>query len=95
MLEAPFDPVKLAVPFFILAILLEVGLGRLRLAKAEYEAWDTLASLGMGLLRGVPALLTAGLVFAATVWAWEHRIFTVPFTAWWGWVAIFFLEDLT
>ena len=95
MLEAPFDPIKLAVPVFILAILLEIGLGRLRLAKAEYEARDTLASLAMGLLRGVPALLTAGLVFAATVWAWEHRVFTVPFTAWWGWVAIFFLEDLT
>ena len=35
MLEAPFDPIKLAVPFFILAILLEIGLGRLRLAKAD------------------------------------------------------------
>ncbi len=41
MLEAPFDPVKLAIPFFILAILLEIGLSRLRLAKAEYEARDT------------------------------------------------------
>ncbi|MFM8755137.1 MAG: hypothetical protein ACKODL_10720, partial [Phenylobacterium sp.] len=34
--------------------------------------------------QGAAVLLTAGLVFAATVWAWEHRIFTVPFDAWWG-----------
>ena len=94
MLEAPFDPVKLAIPFFILAIVLEIALGRLHVAKAEYEARDTLASLGMGLLRGIPLLLTAGIAFGAMVWVWEHRIFTIPFTAWWGWVAIFFLEDL-
>lgn len=95
MLHAPFDPVALAVPFFVLAILLEILLAKARLAEATYEGWDTFSSLGMGLGRGLFALITAGAVFAATVWVWNHRAFTVPFDAWWGWVAIFFLEDLT
>ncbi|HEX5379087.1 MAG TPA: sterol desaturase family protein [Phenylobacterium sp.] len=95
MLQAPFDPVALAVPFFVLAVILEIALGRLGAAKANYEARDTMASLGMGLGRSVAALLTAGVTFAATVWIYQHRIFDVPFDAWWSWVAIFFLEDLT
>ncbi|HPA39626.1 MAG TPA: sterol desaturase family protein [Phenylobacterium sp.] len=95
MLHAPFDPVALAVPFFVLAILLEILLAKARLAEATYEGWDTFSSLGMGLGRGLFGLITAGAVFAATVWVWNHRAFTVPFDAWWGWVAIFFLEDLT
>ena len=95
MLHAPFDPVALAVPFFVFAILLEILLAKARLAEATYEGWDTFSSLGMGLGRGLFGLITAGAVFAATVWVWNHRAFTVPFDAWWGWVAIFFLEDLT
>jgi len=95
MINPPFDVVALAVPFFILAVILEIVLARLGRARANYEARDTFASLGMGLGRNIAGLLTAGLVFAATIWVWKHRAFTVPFGAWWGWVAIFFLEDLT
>ena len=95
MLNPPFDPVLLAIPFFIIAIVLEILLAKARRVEANYEGWDTFASLGMGLGRNIFALLTAGAVFAATVWVWNHRVFTVPFDAWWGWVAIFFLEDLT
>lgn len=95
MLTPPFDPVALAVPFFVLAILLEILLAKARMAHAYYEAKDTFASLGMGFGRNIFGILTAGVTFAATIWVWNHRLFTVPFDAWWGWVAIFFLEDLT
>ncbi|MCI3134940.1 sterol desaturase family protein [Phenylobacterium aquaticum] len=95
MLTPPFDPVALAVPFFVLAILLEILLAKARVAHAYYETKDTFASLGMGFGRNIFGILTAGVTFAATIWVWNHRIFTVPFDAWWGWVAIFFLEDLT
>ena len=94
-LKAPFDPVTLAVPFFVLTIILEIALTRFKAVKSHYETKDTLASLGMGLGSNVAGLLTGGAAVAATVWAWQHRVFDIPMTAIWAWVAIFFLEDLT
>ncbi len=88
------DLITLATPFFILAVILEIVLARFARTTTHYEAKDTLTSLGMGLGSQVFGLLTAGLVIAATLWVWQHRIFTIPMTAWWAWVAIFFLEDL-
>jgi sterol desaturase/sphingolipid hydroxylase (fatty acid hydroxylase superfamily) len=95
LLHAPFDPVTLATPFFILAVVLEIAIGRLGWAKARYESRDAAVSLSMGLGSTLAGLITASLVFAATVWAWQHRIFTIPMTAWWAWVLIFLLEDFT
>jgi sterol desaturase/sphingolipid hydroxylase (fatty acid hydroxylase superfamily) len=95
MLKAPFDPVVLATPFFILAVILEIVLGRLGKAKVHYEGKDTAASLGMGLGSTVAGVLFGGLVFATTVWVWEHRLFTIPMTAVWAWVLVFLLEDMT
>ena len=46
---ANFDPVKLATPFFILTVILEILLGRFGKAKVNYEVKDTAISLGMGL----------------------------------------------
>lgn len=94
-MTAAFDPVALATPFFILSIILEIVLARMGKAEARYEPKDTAVSLGMGLLSGVAGLLTAGLVFACTLWVYQHRLFTIPMTAIWAWVAIFLLEDLT
>jgi sterol desaturase/sphingolipid hydroxylase (fatty acid hydroxylase superfamily) len=89
------DPVSLAVPFFILAIVLEIGLARMGLAKANYEPKDTFTSLSMGLGSSVAGALTAGLIFATSLWVYEHRLFDIPMTAIWAWVAIFLLEDVT
>ncbi len=94
-MKAAFDPVALATPFFILSIILEIVLARLGRADARYETKDTAVSLGMGLGSTVAGLLTAGVVFAATMWVYQHRLFTIPMTAVWAWVAIFLLEDLT
>ena len=95
MMKPAFDPVTLAIPFFVLAIILEVLLARHRKVEANYETRDTAVSLAMGLGSNVAGLITGGLVFAATVWVYEHRLFTIPMTAVWAWVAIFLLEDLT
>lgn len=95
MMKPAFDPVTLAIPFFVLAIILEVLLARFRKAEAHYETKDTAVSLGMGLGSNIAGLITGGLVFAATVWVYQHRLFTIPMTAIWAWVAIFLLEDLT
>jgi len=90
-----FDPVAMATPFFILTVFLEIVLGRFRKLKANYETKDTAVSLAMGTLSGTAGLLTAGVVVASTLWVHEHRLFTIPMTAVWAWVAIFLLEDLT
>lgn len=90
-----FDPVALAVPFFVLAIVLEIILGRLGRAKAHYEPRDTFTSLAMGLGSTTAGLLTGGAIFAASLWVYEHRLFTIPMTAIWAWVALFLLEDMT
>lgn len=94
-MKPAFDPVTLAIPFFILAIILEIILTRLKVTRAHYEAKDTMASLAMGLGSNVAGLLTAGVVVAATIWTYQHRLFDIPMTAIWAWVALLLLEDLT
>jgi sterol desaturase/sphingolipid hydroxylase (fatty acid hydroxylase superfamily) len=89
-----FDPVTLAVPFFILTIVLEIVLARLGKVKAVYEPKDTAMSLLMGLGSSVAALLTGGLILAVTIWVYQYRLFDIPMNAWWAWVAILFAEDL-
>ena len=49
----------------------------------------------MGLFSGVAGLLTAGVAAAAAIWAWQYRVFDIPMTAIWAWVALILLEDLT
>ncbi|HYE47789.1 MAG TPA: sterol desaturase family protein [Caulobacter sp.] len=94
-IKAAFDPVTLAIPLFVITIIGEIILGRMRKAKAAYEARDTATSLLMGLGSNIAGLLTGGAIVAVVIWVWQHRIFDIPMTAWWAWVAIFFLEDLT
>jgi sterol desaturase/sphingolipid hydroxylase (fatty acid hydroxylase superfamily) len=90
-----FDPVTLATPLFIGLVILEIVLGRLKAAKAYYEPKDTAASLAMGLGSTIAGTVFGGAVVAASLWAWQHRLFTIPMTAVWAWIALFLLEDLT
>jgi len=95
LVHAAFDPVTLAIPFFVLAVILEVLLGRFGKARANYETRDTLTSLTLGLGSTFAGLLTFGVPFAASLWLYQHRLFDIPMTAIWAWAAIFLLEDLT
>lgn len=94
-MKADLDPVALAIPFFVLAIVLEIVLARVGRVEARYEVRDTAASLAMGLGSNVAGLLIGGVTFAAAVWAYEHRLFTIPMTAVWAWILLFLAEDLT
>jgi len=89
------DPVTLAVPFFILSIVLEIILARMGKVKAVYEAKDTATSLLMGFGSGIAGLLTGGVVFAASVWVYKYHLFDIAMSAAWAWLAIFLLEDFT
>ena len=48
-MKSDIDPVQMAIPFFVIAIVLEVILARMGKAKANYETKDTATSLAMGL----------------------------------------------
>jgi sterol desaturase/sphingolipid hydroxylase (fatty acid hydroxylase superfamily) len=90
-----FDPVQMAIPFFVLAVILEIVLARMGRANARYETRDTAVSLAMGLGSSIAGTLVGGVIFAASLWVYQHRIFTIPITAVWAWVVLFFAEDLT
>ena len=94
-MKPAFDPVTLATPFFILTVILEIALARLKVVEARYETKDTTVSLTMGLFSTLSSLPVAGLSFAASLWIYQHRLFDIPMTAAWAWVAVFFAEDLT
>jgi sterol desaturase/sphingolipid hydroxylase (fatty acid hydroxylase superfamily) len=91
----PFDPVTLATPLFVLTVLGEIVLARLGWLKSRYETKDTAVSLLMGLVSTLAGLPLAAVIAGVGLWAWHHRLFTIPTEAWWAWIAVFLLEDVT
>jgi sterol desaturase/sphingolipid hydroxylase (fatty acid hydroxylase superfamily) len=85
------DVVTYAVPAFVVLVLAEM-IWAARRAPEKYEPRDTLTSLALGLGSTVAGALTAGLVFAAAMWLYDHRVATVP-PAWWAWALCFVLDD--
>ena len=97
-MRIPTDPVTLATPFFVLTVILEIVLGRFGVLKARYEAKDTGVSLTMGLISTLAGLPFIGLNIGLSLWCYQHRLFTIPHTAWalaLAWVAIVLAEDFT
>lgn len=85
------DPVAWAIPTFMVLILIEVVWSR-RALPQSYEMRDTAASLVMGAGNLVVGVAYGGIVYAATTWAYEHRLFDLP-RAWWGFPAVLLAED--
>lgn len=86
------DVVTAVVPAFVLLILLEMTLVRLR-AKGDYETRDAAASLAMGLGNQIAPLLGGGaLLIGALTALYEFRIATIP-NAWWAVALCFVLDD--
>jgi len=86
-----FDIVPLAVPLFVLAIVVEM-IWAARHAPTAYEPGDTLTSLLMGLGSTVIGALVVGLIALVAGWLYAHRLATVP-PMWWAWIAVFVLDD--
>jgi hypothetical protein len=61
------DPVDLAVPAFILLVLVEMVVARLR-DRRRYCPKDTLTSLGLGFGSSIAGILSGGLIFGLAVW---------------------------
>ncbi|MFZ5617308.1 MAG: sterol desaturase family protein [Pseudomonadota bacterium] len=87
------DVVTLAVPFFVLLVLLELVAWRLT-GRGRFETRDAAASLLMGLGSQIAPLL-GGAAFLGVVWtsAYQYRLIDIP-NAWWAVAICFVLDDL-
>ena len=87
------DPVAWAIPAFVLLMIVEMIVGKLR-HNAEYEIRDTFASLMMGFGNLLTKILTGGITLAVSYWIYNNfRLWEIP-VIWWSFVLLFFLEDL-
>ena len=90
-----FPPVILfAIPFFILAMLLELYITAKQNIKT-YTAKDAFSSIAMGLGNVFIGFLSKIIVLAALFYVYDNfRFFTIPFT-WWSFILLLFADDLS
>ncbi len=86
------DPVAIAIPVFVLSIIIELALVRLGW-RGDYDWRDTGTSLAMGLGNTIAGALLAGSVTGLALWCWQHRLFDIPLT-WWSLALCFVADDL-
>jgi sterol desaturase/sphingolipid hydroxylase (fatty acid hydroxylase superfamily) len=86
------DIVTLAVPFFVLLIIMEMAVWRTT-GRGDYETRDAFASLAMGLGSQIAPLL-GGSAIILGLWtiAYQYRVFEIP-NAWWAVALAFVLDD--
>ena len=84
------DIVSLAVPGFVLLVLVEMIVARFR-DKTRYEPKDTLTSLALGTGSTIAGALTVGIIYAIATWLYQFRIFTIGYA--WYWFALCFVID--
>ena len=84
------DPVTLAIPAFVLLVLAEMVVARIK-DRSRYEPRDTLTSLALGTGSTVAGVLSGGMVFALAMWVWQFRLFEIGYA--WYWFAIAFVLD--
>jgi len=85
------NPVDLAIPGFILLILAEMIVVRLR-DRRRYCPRDTMTSLGLGFGSTIAGALSVGLIYAAANWLSQFRLMSVPWT-WWAFALCFVADD--
>ncbi|RNC87101.1 MAG: sterol desaturase family protein [Winogradskyella sp.] len=86
-----------AIPFFVLAMLLELYVttrDKLKHIKG-YEAKDAFASIAMGLGNVFLGFLSKALVLLVFFWLYNnYRLFEIP-VVWWSFVLLFFADDIS
>lgn len=86
--------IHFAIPFFILAMLLELYITTKQHIKT-YEVKDTFSSIAMGIGNVLTGFVSKALVLLSFAFVYEEfRIFTIP-VAWWSFILIFFLDDFS
>jgi sterol desaturase/sphingolipid hydroxylase (fatty acid hydroxylase superfamily) len=87
------DPVQMAVPVFIVSIIVEMLLVR-NGAKGDYDWRDSGTSLAMGFGNTFAAILFGASVVGLGVWLYQFRLLDIPVT-WWTLALCFVGEDFT
>ena len=85
------DPVQLAIPVFIIAIIVEMFAIRAGV-RGDYDWRDTATSLAMGFGNTFAAIIFGAFVVGAGVWLYQFRLFDIPVT-WWSIPLAFVAED--
>ncbi|WCO03343.1 sterol desaturase family protein [Psychroserpens ponticola] len=81
-----------AIPFFILAMLLEL-IVTIKQGIKSYKSKDAFSSIAMGLGNVFLGFFSKALVLLSFFYIYENfRLFTIPVT-WWSFVLIFFVDD--
>lgn len=88
-----FDVTKLAIPFYIIALLIELVAIRYWRRKGDFETRDTLTSLLMGVGSVAAGTLLGFASFGALMWVWQFRLLDIGIH-WWVFIAAFVLDDL-
>lgn len=82
---------ELAIPFFVVAILIELLVIRHFKGRGDYETRDTTTSLLMGVGNVASGLLLGFVAFGVLMWAWQYRI--VDLGTSWAVIALCFIVD--
>jgi len=83
-----------AIPFFILAMVLELYVTTKKHIKT-YEAKDAFSSIAMGLGNVFLGFASKALVLLLLFWVYNNfRLFTIPI-AWWSFGLLFFADDFS
>jgi sterol desaturase/sphingolipid hydroxylase (fatty acid hydroxylase superfamily) len=86
------DPVKIAIPFFVMLIVLE-QIYAAHTKKVDYEPGDTFASLMMGFGNSIVGALIGSTIVGIAVWCSHFKLFTIG-NVWWAWLLCIVLDDL-
>ncbi len=89
------DIILYAIPFFIIAMLLELYVTAKKDIKT-YETKDAFSSIAMGLGNVFLGIFSKIIVLFALFLVYENfRFFTIPTDTWWPFILILFLDDFT
>jgi len=91
-----WDPIALAIPFFLLLIAVEFAVANKRGCLSSFQLGDSLTNIGCGALQRLTVLLVGGVRVAAYIWVWQKaRLFDLDPSAVSTWVLAFFAEELS
>lgn len=83
-----------AIPAFIILIIIEI-IYAVKTQRELYEVKDAATSISLGLGNLFIGFITKSFILVFFVWLYNHRLFTIPFNAWWAWIVILFADDFS
>ncbi|MCB1418460.1 MAG: sterol desaturase family protein [Notoacmeibacter sp.] len=84
---------ELAIPFFVLAMLIEIFLVQTKRARGSFNTADTLTSLAMGVGNVAAGILLGFISFSVLMWVWQYRVADLGLH-WWVFLTAFLIDDL-